>query len=53
MECDHPFLVGMDYTYQSEQRIYFVMPFIRGGELYKVYRSQKRFNEATVKFYTA
>ena len=43
MECDHPFLVGMDYTYQSDTRIFFVMPFIRGGELYKIYRKEKRF----------
>ena len=50
-ECDHPFLVCMDYLFQNELRLYFVMPFIRGGELYKVFQSQKRFNEATVVFY--
>jgi len=53
MECDHPFLINMDYTYQSDQRIYFVMPFLRGGELYKIYLGQKRFKEETVKFYIA
>ena len=36
-ECDHPFLVGMDYLFQNDLRLYFVMPFIRGGELYKVF----------------
>lgn len=36
-EADHPFLVGMDYLFQSETRLYFVMPFVRGGELYKVF----------------
>ena len=29
------------------------MPFVRGGELYKIYESQKRFDEATVRFYAA
>jgi len=29
------------------------MPFVRGGELYKIYESQKRFNEETVRFYAA
>ena len=38
-ECDHPFLVGMDYLFQNELRIYFVMPFVRGGELYKIYET--------------
>lgn len=35
--ADHPFLVGMDFLFQSETRLYFVMPFVRGGELYKVF----------------
>ena len=29
------------------------MPFIRGGELYKIFKSRKRFNEDTVRFYAA
>ena len=29
------------------------MPFLRGGELYKVFQSEKRFNEVVVKFYAA
>jgi serine/threonine protein kinase len=29
------------------------MPFIRGGELYKVFQQQKRFKEDLVKFYSA
>lgn len=51
-ECDHPFLVGMEYLFQNEMRLYFVMPFVRGGELYKVFQSQKRFKEDTVLFYS-
>ena len=45
LECDHPFLVGMDFLFQNELRLYFIMPFIRGGELYKIFASQKRFPE--------
>ena len=51
--ADHPFLVGMDFLFQSETRLYFVMPFVRGGELYKVFQSEKRFPEEVVKFYGA
>ena len=29
------------------------MPFIQGGELYKIFQAKKRFDEATVKFYGA
>ena len=37
--ANHPFLVGMDFLFQSEARLYFVMPFVRGGELYKIFKS--------------
>ena len=36
-ECDHPFLVGMEFLFQNELRLYFVMPFVKGGELYKIF----------------
>jgi len=49
--CDHPFLVGMEYLFQTPQRLYFVMPFVRGGELYKIFKAQKRLPEQAVKFY--
>lgn len=52
-EADHPNLVGMLYLFQNEHRLYFVMPFVRGGELYKIYKSKKRFNERVVRFYAA
>jgi len=52
-ECDHPFLVGMDFLFQNDLRLYFVMPFVRGGELYKVFQGQKRFKEEVVLFYAA
>ena len=49
--CEHPFLVGMEYLFQSSTRLYFVMPFIRGGELYKIFKARKRLTEPVVKFY--
>ena len=52
-EADHPFLCGMEYLFQSEARLYFVMPFINGGELYKIFQEQKRFAEDAVRFYAA
>lgn len=52
-ECDHPFLVGMEFLFQNDLRLYFVMPFVRGGELYKIYEQQKRFSEEVVRFYAA
>lgn len=51
LNCDHPFLVGMEFVFQSDLRLYFVMPFIQGGELYKHFLTNKRFPEEVVKFY--
>ena len=35
-EIDHPFLATMDYFFQTETSLYYVMPFINGGELYTI-----------------
>ena len=50
---DHPFLVGMIFCFQTEERIYFIMPFIRGGELFQHLRTEKIFKEDKVRFYAA
>jgi len=34
MKAEHPFLVKMMYVFQSEQKVYFVMDFCAGGELF-------------------
>lgn len=51
MTISHPFLVGMDFVFQNDFRIYFVMPFIIGGELYKHLLRRKWFDEEITKFY--
>ena len=50
---DHPFLVGMIFCFQTVERIYFVMPFIRGGELFQHLRTCRYFPEDKVRFYAA
>ena len=45
MDAKHPFLVGMRYVFQSETKIFFVMRFVRGGELFTHLRTKGRFPE--------
>jgi serine/threonine protein kinase len=52
-KCQHQFLVGMEYLFMSDLRLFFVMPFIRGGELYRFFKAKRRFAENEVKFYAA
>jgi len=43
--ADHPFIVKMKYVFQTEDKLCFVMEFVRGGELYQNLISVKRFSE--------
>ena len=52
-QVNHPFIIGMDYVFQKAYRIYFLMDFIQGGELFKHLSEEKRFSEAKTKFYAA
>lgn len=53
LKAKHPFFVKMSYIFQTDQKIYFVMNFIRGGELFTHLQNEKRFKEERAKFYAA
>ena len=50
-DADHPFLCGLDYFFQTEERLYFVMPYISGGMLLQTIADHGCFSEEIVKFY--
>lgn len=50
---DHPFLCSLVFCFQTEDRIYFIMNFVRGGELFQHLKKFKVFDEEKVKFYAA
>ena len=52
-QVNHPFIIGMDYVFQKAYRIYFILDFIQGGELFKHLSEEKRFTEEKAKFYAA
>jgi serum/glucocorticoid-regulated kinase 2 len=43
----------MDHIFAQEARIYFVMQFVKGGELWKHLSELKRFPESRTAFYAA
>ncbi|TPX56088.1 hypothetical protein PhCBS80983_g04815 [Powellomyces hirtus] len=49
----HPFIVGLHYAFQSAERLYLVMEYINGGELYFHVSHYGRFSEERVRFYAA
>lgn len=50
---DHPFLVQLKFTFQTPQKIYFVMEYQKGGPLFKQLRLKSRFTEQTALFFAS
>lgn len=48
-----PFIVNLYYAFQTEAKLYFVMDFLNGGELFYHLRKDKRFTEDRASFYAA
>lgn len=49
----HPFIVGLKYSFQTPTKVYLVLDFINGGELFFHLRKEKRFSEERCRLYTA
>jgi len=50
---DYPLLCNLIFCFQTEERIYFVMPFLSGGELFQHLRACRTFDEDKTRFYGA
>ena len=44
-EANHPFLVGLKAAFQTPDKLFFLMPFIQGGDLYAALKRRKVFTE--------
>lgn len=55
LESHHPFISSMQYCFQTEMKLYIVMPYCPGGDLYSVMRRQpkKCLIESDVKYYAS
>eukprot|EP00004_Rigifila_ramosa_P009010 TRINITY_DN2046_c0_g1_i3.p1 TRINITY_DN2046_c0_g1~~TRINITY_DN2046_c0_g1_i3.p1 ORF type:complete len:488 (-),score=136.49 TRINITY_DN2046_c0_g1_i3:57-1322(-) len=47
----HPFIVGLKFSFQTQEKLYLVLDFLPGGELFHHLKKEKRFSEARSKFY--
>ena len=50
---NHPFIVRLHYAFQTNEKLYFVLDYAAGGELFYHLSRMKKFSEATTKFYCA
>lgn len=52
-KLDCPFLVHMHYAFQTPDKLYFIMDFVNGGELFFHLQKEGKFSEDRVRFYVA
>lgn len=49
-QLNHPFLINADYVFQTEERLYYVMPFCKYGDLLRI-AMEHTLSETVVRFY--
>ena len=49
----HPFLVSLRFAFQTEDKLYMILDYFTGGELFFHLKSSGRFSEELARFYTA
>lgn len=52
-KVNHPFIVGMNMAFQSRDKLYFVLDYCAGGELFFHLGKLGKFHEARARFYAA
>lgn len=52
-KIQHPFIVSLHYAFQTKDKLYMILDFVNGGELFFHLKKEGRFPEARVKFYAA
>lgn len=52
-KMDHPFLAKLHWSFQTAEKLYFILDFINGGELFHHLSREKKFTEDRAKFYAA
>ncbi|XP_032263388.1 ribosomal protein S6 kinase alpha-2 isoform X5 [Phoca vitulina] len=52
-EVNHPFIVKLHYAFQTEGKLYLILDFLRGGDLFSRLSKEVMFTEEDVKFYLA
>lgn len=52
-QINNPFIVPLKFSFQSPEKLYFVLAFVNGGELFHHLQKERRFDVNRARFYTA
>uniref|UniRef100_A0A0N5A696 Non-specific serine/threonine protein kinase n=1 Tax=Parastrongyloides trichosuri TaxID=131310 RepID=A0A0N5A696_PARTI len=50
---NHPFLVSLHYSFQTKDKLYFILDYLNGGELFFHLQKEKSFSENRSRFYAS
>jgi serine/threonine protein kinase len=53
MRAGHPFIVSARWSFQTEKKVFFIMDYVPGGELFDRLRREGKFTEDRTKVYVA
>ncbi|EGR30978.1 protein kinase domain protein [Ichthyophthirius multifiliis] len=53
VSATHPFIIKLHYSFQNERKLFFVLEYCPGGELFNLLCKYRRFDEYTTKFYAS
>lgn len=52
-KIQHPFIVKLHFAFQTKDKLYMILDYVNGGELFFHLKKEGRFSEQRVKFYAA
>jgi len=52
-QIEHPFLVKMKMSFQDDKKLYFLLEYCPGGELFSLLAAKDKLTEDQAKFYAA
>jgi serum/glucocorticoid-regulated kinase 2 len=50
-KIDHPFIVNLQFSFQTKERLYLITEFMQGGDYFYLLRRNVKFSEDMMKFY--
>jgi len=50
-KVNHPFIVGLKFSFQTTDKLYLILDYVNGGELFTHLRRARKFDESLVRFY--
>lgn len=53
MSIRHPYIVQLHYSFQTDKKLFFILDFLNGGDLYTHIMTFGKFKENRARFYTA